>query len=88
MASAEDEDAGRLGDEPDPRAKLMQEVAAQMDAIETDHGDNYKIGRVITIVEVTEPSGDVGLRVRANMYPWVALGMLRAAENIVQGGAG
>ncbi len=66
----------------------MQEVAAQMDAIETDHGDNYKIGRVITIVEVTEPNGDVGLRVRANMYPWVALGMLRAAEKIAEGGTG
>jgi hypothetical protein len=86
--ATEDEDVGGMDDQPDPRAKLMQEVAAQMDAIETDHGDNYKIGRVITIVEVTEPNGDVGLRLRANMYPWVALGMLRAAEKIVEGGAG
>lgn len=88
MASAEDDDVGGIDDQADPRAKLMQEVAAQMDAIETDHGDNYKIGRVITIVEVTEPNGDVGLRVRANMYPWVALGMLRAAEKIAEGGTG
>lgn len=70
----------------DPRAKLMQEVAAQMDAIEADFGDEYQIGRVITIVEVTRPDGEVGLRLRAGMYPWVALGMLRAAQKIVEDG--
>ncbi|HMD57668.1 MAG TPA: hypothetical protein VKG82_09385 [Solirubrobacteraceae bacterium] len=74
------------GAQPNPRAKLMQEVAEEMDAIETEFGDNYRIGRVITIVEVLDPGGDqgVGLRVRAGQYPWVALGMLEAAKKIVE----
>ncbi len=86
MSSAENENPG---DAPshDPRAKLMQEVAEQMDAIETDFGDSYEIGRVITIVEVKGPDGNVGLRVRAGMYPWVAMGMLEAAKKIIEGGA-
>ncbi|MFZ1154598.1 MAG: hypothetical protein WAN93_06810 [Solirubrobacteraceae bacterium] len=66
----------------------MQEVAAEMDAIETDFGDNYQIGRVITIVEVIRPDENIGLRVRAGQYPWVTLGMLRAAERIVEGQLG
>jgi hypothetical protein len=67
-----------------PRAKLMQEVADEMDGIETEFGDDYQIGRVITIVEVIRPDGEIGLRVRAGQYPWVALGMLRAAAKIVE----
>jgi len=67
-----------------PRAKLMQEVAEEMDAIEADFGDDYQIGRVITIVEIERPDDNVGLRVRAGQYPWVTLGMLRAAEKIVE----
>jgi hypothetical protein len=70
--------------EPDPRAKLMHEVAEQMDAIEADFPDGFEIGRVITIVEVKYPDGEVGLRLRAGMYPWVALGMLHAAQQIVE----
>jgi hypothetical protein len=62
----------------------MQEVADQMDAIETDFGDNYEIGRVITIVEVTGPDGTVGIRVRAGQYPWVTLGMLDWAKKSVE----
>lgn len=84
--AADDQDAGDAP--PDPRAKLMQEVAAEMDAIETDFGDDYQIGRVITIVEVLRSDGNVGLRVRAGQYPWVTLGMLRAAEKIVEGQIG
>jgi hypothetical protein len=67
-----------------PRAKLMQEVAEEMDSIEAEFGDQYEIGRVITIVEVARPNGDVGLRVRAGQFPWVALGMLQAAQKIVE----
>jgi hypothetical protein len=67
-----------------PRAKLMQEVAQEMDAIETDFGDEYQIGRVITIVEVIRPNGEVGLRLRAGQYPWVTLGMLRFAEKVLE----
>jgi hypothetical protein len=70
--------------EAGPRAKLMQEVAEEMDSIEAEFGDQYEIGRVITIVEVARPNGDVGLRVRAGQYPWVALGMLQAAQKIVE----
>jgi hypothetical protein len=84
MAAAGSDDAPDEGVQPDPRAKLMQEVAAQMDAIETDFGDDYKIGRVITIVEVTGPDGEVALRVRAGQYPWVALGMLDYAKKSVE----
>lgn len=76
------------GAQQDPRTKLMQEVADEMDAIETDFGDAYQIGRVITIVEVIRPNGDVGLRVRAGQYPWVALGMLRFAEKVIEGQMG
>jgi hypothetical protein len=69
---------------PNPRATLMHEVADQMDAIEADFGEDYTIGRVITIVEVQGPDGEVGLRVRAGQYPWVALGMLEFAKKSVE----
>ena len=77
------------GAQPDPRARLMQEVADEMDAIESEFGDDYQIGRVITVVEVLrpEPGGNtqgVALRVRAGQYPWVALGMLEAAKKVVE----
>ncbi|HTU79205.1 MAG TPA: hypothetical protein VMF09_10645 [Solirubrobacteraceae bacterium] len=84
MADAGDGEAHSERGRPDPRAKLMQEVAEEMDAIETDFGDDYQIGRVITIVEVVRPGDNVGLRVRAGQYPWVTLGMLRAAAKIVE----
>jgi hypothetical protein len=70
------------------RTRLMQEVADEMDVIEQEFGDNFQIGRVITIVEVLRPGSDgeegVGLRVRAGQYPWVALGILEAAKKIVE----
>jgi hypothetical protein len=78
------EDARSEGEQPNPRARLMQEVAAQMDAIEVDFGDKYEIGRVITIVEVTGDDGNVGLRVRAGQFPWVAIGMLEFAKKSVE----
>jgi hypothetical protein len=61
---------------PDPRAKLMEEVADQMDAIEADFGDQYQIGAVVTIVEVGTPDGP-SIRVRCNAPPWVGLGLLQ-----------
>jgi len=92
MADGQDDYPVDASAQSGPRAKLMQEVALQMDAIETDFGDSYEIGRVITIVEVIRPDGEVGLRVRAGQYPWVALGMLEAAKKVVEaqgeGGAG
>jgi hypothetical protein len=63
----------------------MQEVADEMDQIEADFGDDYQIGRVVTIVEVIRPNGEVGLRVRAGQLPWVTLGMLRFAEKVLEG---
>lgn len=85
MADAGHEDAGNgEAAQPDPRAKLMQEVAQEMDAIETEFGDDYQIGRVITIVEVIRPNEEVGLRVRAGQYPWVTLGMLHAAIKVME----
>jgi hypothetical protein len=71
-------------DEADARKRLMQEVADQMDSIETDFGDGFKIGRVITVVEVERPDGGIELRVRAGQYPWVAAGMLEWAKKIVE----
>ncbi len=67
MAGLGDADPTDGAEEPGPRAKLMQEVADQMDAIETDFGADYEIGRVITIVEVQTPDGEVGVRVRSGM---------------------
>jgi hypothetical protein len=84
MASAGGQQPGEGQAQAGPRARLMQEVAEEMDAIERDFGDEYQIGRVITIVEVIRPDENVGLRVRAGQYPWVTLGMLRAAEKIVE----
>jgi len=74
-------------DEHDARAKLMREVAEQMDAIEAEFGDDYEIGRVITVVEVKEPNGNVGLRVRSGQYPWVAIGMLDWAKKALEAAA-
>jgi hypothetical protein len=73
--------------EHDPRSKLGEEVAAQMDAIETDFGNDYEIGYVVTIVEVTTPGG-TNVRVRCNQQPWIGLGMLRLAEKILEGQGG
>jgi hypothetical protein len=77
----------------DARSHLMKEVAEQMDAIEADFGRDFEIGRVITIVEVKQPNGEVGLRVRAGQFPWVSLGMLEFAKKFIEaqmaaGGAG
>jgi hypothetical protein len=67
---------------PDAKNKLGEEVAAQMEAIENDFGDDYEIGAVVTIVEVIRPDG-AGIRVRCNAPPWLGLGMLRVAEKAI-----
>jgi hypothetical protein len=86
MADAENDDIEPDATAPgaDGRSRLMQEVAEQMDAIESDLGRDYEIGRVITIVEVKTPDGEVGLRVRAGQYPWVSLGMLEFAKKSIE----
>jgi hypothetical protein len=89
MASEQDDEPGDGEAGSDPRAKLMEEVAAQMDAIETDFGDSYEIGALVTIVEVRKPDGSAGIRVRCNAPPWVGLGMLQVAEKALEAqGAG
>jgi hypothetical protein len=88
MAGEADESAAHEDGSPGPRALLMQEVAAQMDAIEAEFGDSFEIGRVITVVEVRKADDDVELRVRSGEYPWVALGMLETAKKIVEGMGG
>lgn len=86
MPDAENDDIEPDATAPgaDGRSRLMQEVAEQMDAIEADFGRDFEIGRVITIVEVTQPTGEVGLRIRAGQLPWVTLGMLEGAKKIVE----
>jgi hypothetical protein len=81
MADAEDHvDNDEL--EADPRTKLMEEVAVQMDAIEADFGDDYEIGNIITVVEIIRPE-ESGIRVRSTAPYLVGLGMLHVAENIL-----
>jgi hypothetical protein len=86
MADGEDEEIEPDATAPgaDGRTRLMQEVAEQMDAIEADFGRDFEIGRVITIVEVKGPDGNVGLRVRAGQLPWVSIGMLEFAKKSLE----
>jgi hypothetical protein len=80
---------GDIGEEMDARTRLMRIVAEEMDGVEAEFGDSYRIGRVITIFEVLKPDeGEgqaVGLRVRAGQFPWVAIGILEVAKKIVEG---
>ncbi|HEV3048110.1 MAG TPA: hypothetical protein VGY13_12210 [Solirubrobacteraceae bacterium] len=71
-------------EETDPRARLMEAVADQMDAIEADFGDQYEIGSLVTIVEVKRPDGASVVRVRSNAVPWIGIGMLRVAEKVLE----
>jgi hypothetical protein len=83
MADTHDDETDGGEVERDPVNKLGAEVAAQMEAIENDFGDNYKIGAVLTVVEVITSDG-AGVRVRCNAPPWVGLGMLRIAEKALE----
>ena len=47
---------------------------------DTDFGDQFEIGRVITIVEVTGPDGNVNYSRQGQPAPWVTLGMLDWAK--------
>src|ERR1700749_4563647 len=84
MAGTGGNPGGDSPDEPDPRARLMHEVAEQMDSIEADFGDGFQIGRVITIVEISGPDGNVELRIRAGQHLWVSLGMLDFAQKSLE----
>lgn len=71
-------------EEGNARARLMQEVAEQMDAIEEDFGNDYEIGAIVTVVEVKQPGAPPSVRVRCNATPWVGLGMLKVAERSLE----
>jgi hypothetical protein len=84
MANSEDDELSD-GRTSKPRARLRQEIDDQVDAIEAEFGrEGYQIGRVITILEVVGPDSNVGIRIRAAQLPWVTLGLLRAAERIIE----
>jgi hypothetical protein len=66
------------------QSKVGQVVAAQMEALEADYGEeDCEIGDICTIVEVRVRTSD--------MRPHIALGLLRMAEramlNNLQGGS-
>jgi hypothetical protein len=82
MADAGDSD-GEEGD-TNPRTRLMEEVAAQMDAIEEDFGDEFEIRKVITILELQRPDGSTGVRVRSLSPILEALGLMRIAEDVIK----
>jgi hypothetical protein len=87
MADVGDGPVASGDEEPDPRAKLMHEVAEQMDAIDADYPNGFRIGRVITVVEVFGPDQSVDIRVRAAQLPWVSLGMLEWAKKGLEASA-
>lgn len=64
------------------QSKVGQMISQQMEALESDYGDDCQIGDVCTIVEVIGPHGS-HLRVRSSdMRPHVTIGLLRTSENI------
>jgi hypothetical protein len=61
--------------------KIGQVVAAQMEALERDYGEDCEIGDVCTIVEVRGPHGS-HVRVRgSDMRPHIMIGLSRMAES-------
>jgi hypothetical protein len=73
------------------QSKIGQHIAAQMEALEADYGDDCEIGDICTIVEVVGPHGS-HVRVRSSdMRPHVIIGLLRISEEMflsaMRGGA-
>lgn len=73
------------------QSKVGQHIAAQMEALEADYGDDCEIGDICTIVEVVGPHGS-HVRVRSSdMRPHVVIGLLRISEEMflsaMRGGA-
>jgi len=77
-----------ISDDDSSRAKttLMHEVAAQMDAIEDEHGENFVIDGAVTVVVVkAEGSQQHDLRVRnVGMSPLEAIGILSMAQDVLK----
>jgi hypothetical protein len=67
------------------RTKLIDEVMAQMEAIEADFGDEFEIDNVITILRIQQPDGSAGIRVRnVTMSPLEAVGLLSVAQDLLK----
>lgn len=74
-----------MNDTGNARTKLMEEVAEQMDAIESDFGDQFEITRVMTVVEIARPDGSSGMRVRnVDMTPLEGIGFLTLAQELLK----
>jgi hypothetical protein len=66
--------------------KIGQVVAAQMEALERDYGEDCEIGDVCTIVEVLGPHGS-HVRVRgSDMRPHIMIGLSRMSESFFVSG--
>lgn len=62
------------------QSKVGQIVAEQMEALESQYGDDCEIGDVCTIIEVLGPHGSA-VRVRnSSGRPHIGIGLLRLAE--------
>src|SRR5207302_524331 len=62
------------------QARVGEHIAAQMEAIERDYGDDCQIGDICTVVEVLGQHGS-HVRVRpSDARPHVGVGLLRWAE--------
>lgn len=65
---------------PIDQARVGAHIAAQMEAIEQDYGEDCRIGDICTVVEVLGPHGS-HVRVRpSDARPHVGVGLLRWAE--------
>ncbi|MEX2108763.1 MAG: hypothetical protein WD827_07745 [Solirubrobacterales bacterium] len=67
------------------QSKVGAHIAAQMEALEGDYGDDCEIGDICTIVEVVGPHGS-HVRVRSSdMRPHAIVGLLRTSEGMFLG---
>jgi hypothetical protein len=65
---------------PLDQSKVGSVVAAQMEALEADYGEDCEIGDVCTIVEILGPHGS-HVRMRSSeARPHIMFGLLRTAE--------
>lgn len=70
---------------PIDQSKLGQHIQEQMEAIEQDPDvpDGAEINSIVTIVEVIAPDEEMrNLRIRTNVPPHVAIGLLEEGKGI------
>jgi hypothetical protein len=66
-------------------SKIGQHVAAMMEALEGDYGENSEIGNICTIAEIATPGEEEGtyrvdIRVRHTGTPAAGVGLCRMGE--------